>query len=45
MDPPSTTNPPDQPPTRVYQSFPKLNIVPFHYNNPVTGKPIGADAP
>ena len=45
MDPPSTTNPPDEPPTRVYQSFPKLNIVPFHYNNPVTGKPIGADAP
>jgi hypothetical protein len=45
MDPPSTRVPPDRPPTVVYQSFPKLNIVPFHYDNPVTGKPIGADAP
>jgi len=45
MDPPSTTNPPDQPPTVVYESFPKLRIVPFHYNNPVSGKPLGADAP
>ncbi len=45
MDPPSTTDPPDRPPTVVYQSFPKLNIVPFHYDNPVTGKPLGADAP
>jgi hypothetical protein len=40
MDPPSTTLPPDRPPTAVYQSFPKLNIVPFHYNNPVTGAPL-----
>ena len=45
MDPPSTLLPPDQPPTVAYQSFPKLQIVPFHYNNPVTGKPLGADAP
>jgi SnoaL-like domain len=39
MDPPSTLIPPDQPPTLVYESFPKLNIVPYHYNNPVSGKP------
>jgi hypothetical protein len=40
MDPPSTSIPPDQPPTVVYQSFPKLQIVPFHYDNPVSGKPM-----
>jgi hypothetical protein len=39
MDPPSTTVPPDQPPTLVYQSFPKLQVVPYHYANPVSGKP------
>jgi hypothetical protein len=39
MDPPSTTVPPDQPPTVVYQSFPKLQVVPYHYANPVTHKP------
>jgi hypothetical protein len=39
MDPPSTTFPPDKPPTLVYQSFPKLQIIPYHYNNPVSGKP------
>ncbi|HTQ35893.1 MAG TPA: nuclear transport factor 2 family protein [Steroidobacteraceae bacterium] len=39
MDPPSSVVPPDQPPTVVYQSFPKLQVVPYHYNNPGTGKP------
>jgi hypothetical protein len=39
MDPPSTAIPPDQPPTLVYQSFPKLQVVPYHYANPVTNKP------
>jgi hypothetical protein len=39
MDPPSTTIAPDRPPTLVYQSFPKLQIVPYHYDNPVSGKP------
>ena len=43
VDPPSTSNPPDQPPTVVYQSFPKLQVVPFHYNNPVSGKPTPAE--
>ncbi len=39
MDPPSTTLPPDRPPTVVYQDFPKLQVVPYHYNNPVSNKP------
>jgi hypothetical protein len=39
MDPPSSAIPPDQPPTLVYQSFPKLQVVPYHYANPVTNKP------
>jgi hypothetical protein len=39
MDPPSATIPPDRPPTVVYQSFPKLQVVPYDYVNPVTGKP------
>ena len=43
MDPPSTSIPPDRPPTVVYQSFPKLQVVPYHYNNPVSGKPIPAE--
>jgi hypothetical protein len=40
MDPPSATVPPDRPPTVVYQSFPKLQVVPFHYNHPVTQQPL-----
>ncbi len=40
MDPPNKEFPPDQPPTLVYESFPKTHIVPFHYNNPVTGAPL-----
>lgn len=39
MDPPSMTNPPDAPPTVVYESFPKLQIVPYHYEHPVTNQP------
>ncbi len=39
MDPPSKVFPPDKPPTVVYQSFPHLQVVPFHYNNPGSGKP------
>ena len=36
---PSDTLPPDQPPTVNYEIFPHFYTVPFHYNNPVTGKP------
>jgi hypothetical protein len=43
MDPPSTTIPPDQPPSVVYQSFPKLQVVPYHYANPVSHKPWTGD--
>jgi len=43
MDPASTTLPADKPPSVVYQSFPKLQVVPFHYSNPVSGKPIPAE--
>jgi hypothetical protein len=39
MDPPSASVPPDRPPTVVYQSFPKLQVVPYDYVNPVSGKP------
>lgn len=39
MDPPSRTNPPDAPPTKVYESLPNTYIVPFHFDHPVTGKP------
>lgn len=30
---------PDAPPSAVYESFPNTYIVPFHYDNPVTGRP------
>ena len=42
-DPPgvSTTNPPDRPPTVVFQMYPKAATYPdFHYPNPVTGLPV-----
>ena len=39
MAPPSTTNPPDAPPTVVYESLPNTYIVPYHYVHPVTGQP------
>jgi hypothetical protein len=40
--------PPDRPPSVAYEAFPAAFVVPFHYENPVTGKsvyeapPIGA---
>jgi len=30
--------PPDRPPTETYRPFPEVNVPPFHYANPVTGK-------
>jgi hypothetical protein len=45
--PESFGEPPDLPPTVVYLTYPSYYIVPFHYPNPVTGKPwtpLTADA-
>jgi hypothetical protein len=39
MDPPSTSNPPDRPPTVEYEALPNTYIVPFHFDHPVTGEP------
>ena len=38
--PDSFLPPPDLPPTVVYLTYPSYYIVPFHYPNPVTGKPF-----
>jgi hypothetical protein len=37
--PESFAPPPDRSPTVVYLTYPSYYIVPFHYPNPVTGKP------
>jgi len=37
--PESFLPPPDRMPTEVYLTYPSQYIVPFHYPNPVTGKP------
>jgi hypothetical protein len=36
---PSKPFPPDRPPTVSYEIFPKFAVAPFHFDNPVTGKP------
>ncbi len=37
---PSAALPPDRPPSVAYEAFPAAFVVPFHYENPVTGKPV-----
>lgn len=36
---PSTEFPPDRPPTVAYAIYPKFAVAPFHFDNPVTGRP------
>ncbi len=36
---PSKEFPPDRPPTASYEIYPKFAVAPFHFDNPVTGKP------
>jgi len=36
---PSKEFPPDRPPTTSYETYPKFAVAPFHFDNPVTGKP------
>lgn len=36
---PSTEFPPDRPPTSSYAIYPKFAVAPFHFDNPVTGRP------
>lgn len=42
----STTNPPDRPPSVHFEMYPRpTTMPPFHYNNPVTGKPTPIPQP
>jgi hypothetical protein len=36
---PNKEFPPDRPPTASYEIYPKFAVAPFHFDNPVTGKP------
>lgn len=36
---PSKEFPPDRPPSAAYEIYPKFAVAPFHFDNPVTGKP------
>ena len=42
---PSAAIPPDKPPTEIYRGFPGAYIPPYHYNHPVTGKPMDIPEP
>jgi len=36
---PNKEFPPDRPPTASYEIYPKFAVAPFHFDNPVTGRP------
>jgi len=36
---------PDLPPSRIYLTYPSYHVEPFHYPNPVTGKPMPPPSP
>ena len=44
QSPAGTQNPPDAPPSVVYQSYPGYFLPEFPYPNPVTGKPVDVSA-
>lgn len=37
--PPSAAVPPDRPPSSAYAIYPRFAVAPFHFDNPVTGRP------
>jgi ketosteroid isomerase-like protein len=41
---PSREFPPDRGPTTAYEIYPKFAVAPFHFDNPVTGKPSAYSA-
>jgi hypothetical protein len=41
----TASNPPDAPPTVHFEMYPRSFLPPFHYVNPVTGKPVAPTTP
>jgi hypothetical protein len=43
--PDSFPPPPDLPPTVIYLTYPSYFVEPYHYPNPVTGRPMPLPSP